>query len=138
MELRAGQMQSSIASEYNTKITTDQTSIMAVAETTTASSEHLKTDQVSISEEAREKSFNDKNQEAMRKILGKEGVDATNTEELKSLDEKIAELQEKIVKLMAEIAQERRNGDEEKTKSMEVELAMLNAQLLQLVEQKMA
>jgi hypothetical protein len=138
MELRAGQMQSSIASEYNTKITTDQTSIMAVAETTTASSEHLKTDQVSISEEAREKSFNDKNQEAMRKILGKEGVDATNTEEPKSLDDKIAELQEKIVKLMAEIAQERRNGDEEKTKSMEVELAMLNAQLLQLVEQKMA
>ena len=138
MELRTGQMQASIASEYNTKITAEQTSVMVAAETTTASSQRLKTDQVSISEEAREKSFNDKNQEAMRKILGKEGVDATNTEEPKSLDEKIAELQEKIIKLTAEIAQERRNGDEEKTQSMEVELAMLNAQLLQLVEQKMA
>lgn len=138
MELRTGQMQASIASEYNTKITAEQTSVMVAAETTTASSQRLKTDQVSISEEAREKSFNDKNQEAMRKILGKEGVDATNTEEPKSLDEKIAEFQEKIIKLTAEIAQERRNGDEEKTQSMEVELAMLNAQLLQLVEQKMA
>ena len=138
MELRTGQMQASIASEYNTKITAEQTSVMVAAETTPASSQRLKTDQVSISEEAREKSFNDKNQEAMRKILGKEGVDATNTEEPKSLDEKIAELQEKIIKLTAEIAQERRNGDEEKTQSMEVELAMLNAQLLQLVEQKMA
>lgn len=139
MELRAGQMQASIAQEYKTNImSSDQAPIKTTVETTTAASEHLQTNQVTISEEAREKSFNDKNHEAMRKILGKEGVDATNTEEPKSLDEKIAELQEKIVKLMAEIAQERRNGDEEKTQSMEVELAMLNAQLLQLVEQKMS
>jgi hypothetical protein len=139
VELRAEQIQASIVQEYNTKITLpDQTSMKSTVETTTASSEHLKTDQVSISESAREKSINDKNQEAMRKILGKEGVTVSDTEEPKTLDEKIAELKEKIAELTAKLAQERRNGDEEKTKVMEVELAVLNSQLLQLVEQKMA
>ena len=47
------------------------------------------------------------------------------------------ELQEKITKLTAEIAQERRSGNNEKVKTMESELVMLNSQLLQLIEQKM-
>jgi hypothetical protein len=142
MELRTEQLQASIAPAYQENISASasasgQASLKVSAEINTSSSEHLKTDQVTISEEAREKSTNDKNQTAMRKILGKEDVSGTNGEEKKTVDERISELQEKIATLIAEIAQERRSGDEERTKSMEAELAMLNSQLLQLIEQKM-
>ncbi len=94
-------------------------------------------DQVNISEEARQKSVDDTNQTAMRKIMGKEDVNEAEGEGKKTLDEKIAELQEKITKLTAEIARERRSGNNEKAKTMESELVMLNAQLIQLVEQKL-
>lgn len=94
-------------------------------------------DQVDISEEARQKSVDDKNQAAMRKIMGKENVHEAEGDGKRTLDEKIAELQEKITKLTAEIAQERRSGDTEKAKTMESELVMLNSQLIQLIEQKM-
>mgnify|MGYP000001359348 CR=1 FL=1 len=138
MELRTEQLQASIAPAYQEKISASEpTSMRVSAENNTSTSEYLKTDQVTISEEAREKSTNDKNQAAMRKLSGQEEVNKTNGEEQKTVDEKIAELQEKIAELIAEIAQERRSGDEERTKSMEAELAMLNAQLLQLIEQKM-
>ncbi|PKG80944.1 hypothetical protein CXF85_19435 [Colwellia sp. 75C3] len=138
MELRTEQLQSSIAPAYQEKISIAEQAPMKVsAEINTSSSEHLKTDQVTISEEAREKSTNDKNQAAMRKMAGQDEVSGANGEEKKTVDEKIAELQEKIAELVAEIAQERRSGDEERTKSMEAELAMLNSQLLQLIEQKM-
>lgn len=94
-------------------------------------------EQVNISEEARQKSVDDTNQVAMRKIMGKEDVNEVEGEGQRTLDEKIAELQEKITKLTAEIAQERRSGDTEKAKTMESELVMLNSQLIQLIEQKM-
>jgi hypothetical protein len=94
-------------------------------------------DQVNISEEARQKRVDDTNQTAMRKIMGKEDVNEAEGEGKKTLDEKIAELQEKITKLTAEIARERRSGNNEKAKTMESELVMLNAQLIQLVEQKL-
>ena len=94
-------------------------------------------DQVNISEEARQKSVDDTNQTAMRKIMGKEDVNEAEGEGQRTLDEKIAELQEKITKLTAELAQERRSGNNEKAKTMESELVMLNSQLLQLIEQKM-
>lgn len=94
-------------------------------------------DQVNISEEARQKSVDDTNQTAMRKIMGKEDVNEAEGEGKKTLDEKIAELQEKITKLTAELAQERRSGNNEKAKTMESELVMLNSQLIQLIEQKM-
>jgi len=138
MELRTEQVQAYIAPAYQEKMSaSEQASMKVSAERNTSTSEHLKTDQVSISEEAREKSTNDKNQVAMRQILGQEDVSGTNGKEQKTVDEKIAELQEKIAELIAEIAQERRSGDEDRAKSMEAELAMLNAQLLQLIEQKM-
>jgi len=139
MELRTEQLQAYITPAYQEKSSaSEQPSVKVSAEINTSTSEHLKTDQVTISEEAREKSTNDKNQAAMRKLSGQEEVGRTNGEEQKTVEEKISELQEKIAELIAEIAQERRNGDEEKTKSMEAELAMLNAQLLQLIEKKMA
>jgi hypothetical protein len=94
-------------------------------------------EQVNVSEEARQKSADDTNQVAMRKIMGKEDVNEVEGEGKRTLDEKIAELQEKITKLTAEIAQERRSGNNEKLKTMESELVMLNSQLLQLIEQKM-
>jgi hypothetical protein len=94
-------------------------------------------DQVNISEEARQKSLDDKNQSAMRKLMGKEEVEEAQGEGKETLDEKIAELQEKIAKLTVEIAQERRRGNDEKAKTMELELVMLNSQLIQLIEQKM-
>jgi hypothetical protein len=139
MELRTEQLQAYITPAYQDTISAaEQPSMKLSAEINTSSSEHLKTDQVTISEEAREQSTNDKNQAAMRKLSGQEDVSVTNGEEQKTVDEKIDELQEKIAKLIAEIAQERRSGEEEKTKVMEAELAMLNAQLLQLIEQKLA
>lgn len=116
---------------------TEQVEMKASNKVNIASSEHPETDQVTISEEAKEKSINDKNQAAMRKMLGNEDIDERNGEGKNTLDEQIAELQEKIAKLTTEIAQERRQGNEEKTKGMEAELVMLNAQLLQLIEQKM-
>ncbi len=97
----------------------------------------FQSDQVNISEEARQKSVDDKNQTAMRKIMGKEDVNEAEGEGQRTLDEKIAELREKITKLTAEIAQERRSGNDEKAKTMESELVMLNSQLLLLIEQKM-
>lgn len=139
MELRTEQVKAYITPAYQDKISAEEPPSMKLsAEINTSSSEHLKTDQVTISEEAREKSTNDKNQAAMRKLSGQEDVGVTNDKEPKTVDEKIAELQEKIAKLIAEIAQARRSGDEEKTKRMEAELAMLNGQLLQLIEQKTA
>jgi len=144
MELHANKMQVAIPPAHQEKLTTSEQAALKVAElnvaaetNTTSSAAHSQADKVTISEEAREKSINDKNQTAFRKILGKEEVDGTNGEKPQTLDEKIAELQEKIAKLMAEIAQERRGGNDEKVKSMEAELAMLNSQLIQLIEQKM-
>ncbi|NQY88775.1 MAG: hypothetical protein HRT51_13710 [Colwellia sp.] len=98
---------------------------------------NFQSDQVNISEEARQKSVDDKNQAAMRKLMGKEDVNEAEGEGQRTLDEKIAELREKITTLTAEIAQERRSGNDEKAKTMESELVMLNSQLLLLIEQKM-
>ena len=98
---------------------------------------NTQSDQVNISEEARQKSLDDENQSAMRKLMGKEEVDEVQGEGKETLDEKIAELQEKIAKLTIEIAQERSRGNDEKAKTMELELVMLNSQLIQLIEQKM-
>lgn len=43
----------------------------------------------------------------------------------------------KTTQLTAEISQERTSGNDEKAKAMKSELVMLNAQLLQLIEQQM-
>jgi len=138
MELHTETMQASIIPTYKAKTIAPQQPAMDVsADIKTAAPEYLKTDQVSISEEAHKKSKDDINQSAMRDILGTEGAENKNKEE-STLDEKIAELKEDIAKLTAEVVQARVNGDEEKTKRMEVELAMLNSQLLQLIEQKLA
>ncbi len=100
-------------------------------------STNSQTDQVNISEEGRQKSIDDENQAAMRKMAGNEDVNSTQTDGEQTLDEKIAELREEITKLTAEITQERTSGNDEKAKTMEAELVMLNAQLLQLIEQQM-
>jgi hypothetical protein len=143
MELHTGKMQVAIAPADQEKISASEQAALKVAEVNAiaeknsiSSPTNSPADTVTISEEAREKSVNDANQAAMRKMMGKEEVDETNGEKPQTLDEKIAELQEKIAKLMAEIAQERRSGNDEKVKGMEAELAILNSQLLQLIEQK--
>ncbi|MDO7084883.1 hypothetical protein WNY51_03540 [Pseudocolwellia sp. AS88] len=100
-------------------------------------SANSQTDQVNISEEGRQKSIDDENQAAMRKMAGNEDVNSAQADGEQTLDEKIAELREEITKLTADITQERTNGNDEKAKTMEAELVMLNAQLLQLIEQQM-
>ena len=100
-------------------------------------SANSQTDQVNISEEARQKSIDDENQAAMRKMAGNEDVNSAQADGEQTLDEKIAELREEITKLTADITQERTSGNDEKAKTMEAELVMLNAQLLQLIEQQM-
>ncbi|MFT5757801.1 MAG: PDZ domain-containing secreted protein [Alteromonadaceae bacterium] len=144
MELQSDKMQVAIAPAHQEKIPASEQAALKVAalnataeKNATLSATNSPADKVTISEEAREKSVNDANQAAMRKMMGKEEVDGTDGEKPQTLDEKIAELQEKIAKLTAEIAHERRSGNDEKVKGMEAELAMLNSQLLQLIEQKM-
>jgi len=141
MELQTKNMQVTITPLHQEQISASEQAVLNIAPETNTSSpsseKNLPRDQVNISEEARQKSIDDKNQAAMRKILGKEEVDGAEGEGQKSLDKQIAELQEKIAKLTTEIAQNRSSGHEEKAKTMETELAMLNAQLLQLLEQKM-
>jgi len=136
MELTTEKMHVVIAPAHKEAITTSQQAAIKVADESKISNQ-LQTDQVNISEEARQKNIDDKNQAALRKMMGKEEVDEAAGEGEKTLDEQIAELQEKIAKLTLEIAQERRSGNEEKAKGMESELAILNAQLLQLIEQKL-
>ena len=57
--------------------------------------------QVDISEEGAEKSLEDKNQAAFRKLLGNEDVDQASQSEGDLLDELIAEIQEKLEKTTA-------------------------------------
>ena len=141
MELHTDTMPVKIPPAHIEQISSSERAVLKVADETnsiSSSSTNSQTDQITISEEASEKSINDKNQTAMRKIMGKE--DAEETEGKNELDEMIAELQEKITKLMVEIAEERRNSgeqSEQKVKSMEAELAALNTQLIELLEQKM-
>ncbi|MCJ8296870.1 MAG: hypothetical protein MJK15_20940 [Colwellia sp.] len=49
---------------------------------------NYQSDQVNISEEARQKSVDDTNQAAMRKLMGKEDVNEAKGEGQKTLDEK--------------------------------------------------
>ena len=111
-----------------------------LSQSTSVESNHStnsQTDQVNISEEGRQKSIDDENQAAMRKMAGNEDVNSAQADGEQTLDEKIAELREEITKVTAEITQERTSGNDEKAKTMEAELVMLNAQLLQLIEQQM-
>lgn len=71
---------------------------------------------------------------------GQEALMAEKNSETKSVDELIDELKEKIRELMQQIALLRTKGDEtsvEQAKSLEVELSTLNAQLMQLMTQKL-
>jgi len=141
MKLHTDNMQANMPIYQELVSTSDSTS--KLDELSQASSAENKTsvnsqsDQVNISEEARQKSVDDNNQAAMRKIMGKEDVNGAEDKGEKTLDEKIEELREEIITLTAEISQERTSGNDEKAKAMESELAMLNAQLLQLIEQQM-
>ena len=112
--------------------------------TSTSISSETKTlspDQINISKEAHKKNVDEKNQAAMQKISGNESTEETEESSGEDeLDQMIAELQEKIAELSQRIASIRSKGDEasiEKAKSLESELAMLNGQLMELLNQKM-
>ncbi len=96
--------------------------------------------EVEISDEAKEKSLQDSNQKALRKLMGKEDVEGTeSSDDKQTLDEMIAELQEEIAQLSQEMAQLRAKGDEQsesKAKSLEMQIASLTAQLMDLLTQK--
>ena len=96
--------------------------------------------QVEISDEAKEKELQDSNQQALRKLMGKEDVEGTEgTGDKQTLDEMIAELQEEIAQLNQEMGQLRRKGDEQsenEAKSLELQIASLTAQLMDLLTQK--
>ncbi|WP_085299631.1 hypothetical protein [Cognaticolwellia mytili] len=141
MELHANKMQLSIRqSQQEIAIASKQT-ITNVESSEAKATGSLAEDKVTISSEGHEKNANDKNQAAFRKMMGHEEVENTKKSDGKAdIDEKIAELKEKIDKLMEELSQLRGNSDEEseqKIKVLEMELASLNAQMLQLVEQKL-
>lgn len=97
-------------------------------------------DQVDISEEGKEKSLEDQNREALRKLSGNEDVSQASQSEEDPLDEQIAEIQEKLEKLMQEAALLRGKEDEEsqaKVKLLEAEITGLNTQLIELLKQQL-
>jgi len=100
----------------------------------------VKSDQVDISEEGKEKSLEDQNREALRKLSGNEDVSQASQSEEDPLDEQIAEIQEKLEKLLQEAALLRSKDNEEsqaKVKLLEAEIIGLNTQLIELLKQQL-
>lgn len=95
---------------------------------------------VEISDEAKQKKLQESNQQAHRKLMGKDDVEGAETSGDKTLlDEMIAELQEEIAQLSQEMATLRSQGDEQsqsEAKSLELQVASLTAQLMNLLTQK--
>jgi hypothetical protein len=96
-----------------------------------------KTDEVTISQEAKDKQLEEVNAAALQKILNteenKEGVEES------PLDQMIEELKEQIAELTQEIAKLNGNDEssQEKAKILNAELAVLNAQLIELMSQQL-
>jgi len=95
---------------------------------------------VKLSDEAKEKSLQDSNQQALRKLMGKEDVEGVeDSGDKQTLDEMIAELQEEIAQLTQEVAKLYSQSDEKslnEAKSLEMQIASLTAQLMDLLTQK--
>ncbi|KAA1160769.1 hypothetical protein EU508_09990 [Pseudoalteromonas fuliginea] len=111
-----------------------------VTEKATVHKAAVQSDQVDISEEGKEKSLEDQNREALRKLSGNEDVNQASQSEGDPLDEQIAEIQEKIEKLLQETALLRSKDDEEsqaKVKVLEAEITGLSTQLIELLKQKL-
>lgn len=111
-----------------------------VTEKATVHKVAVKSDQVDISEEGKEKSLEDQNREALRKLSGNEDVNQASQSEEDPIDEQIAEIQEKIEKLLQETALLRSKEDEEsqaKVKVLEAEITGLSTQLIELLKQKL-
>ncbi len=114
----------------------------APAEVSAAASQNdsLQNDQVEISKQAKEKNMQEQNQQALRKIAGNGETEKTEKSETEQLDQMIAALQEKIAELIQELSSLRSKDDQQsvqKSKSIEIELASLNAQLMELLQQKL-
>lgn len=96
---------------------------------------------VTISAEGKARLENDTSSKASATLhKGQEALMAEKNSEVKSVDELMDELKEKIREVMQQIALLRTKGDEasvEQAKSLEVELSTLNAQLMQLMTQKL-
>lgn len=96
--------------------------------------------QVEISDEAKQKKLQESNQQAHRKLMGKNEVeDAKGSDDKLTLDEMIKELQEEIAELTQEMVKLRSKGDEKsaiEAKSVEIQIASLTAQLMNLLTQK--
>ncbi|WP_223231658.1 hypothetical protein [Pseudoalteromonas distincta] len=111
-----------------------------VTEKATVHKAAVKSDQVDISEEGKEKSLEDQNREALRKLSGNEDASQASQSEGDPIDEQIAEIQEKIEKLLQETALLRSKDDEEsqaKVKVLEAEITGLNTQLIELLRQQL-
>ncbi|MEI8706842.1 hypothetical protein [Pseudoalteromonas sp. B62] len=111
-----------------------------VTEKATVHKVAVQSDQVDISEEGKEKSLEDQNREALRKLSGNEDVNQASQSEEDPIDEQIAEIQEKIEKLLQETALLRSKEDEEsqaKVKVLEAEITGLSTQLIELLKQKL-
>ena len=120
-----------------------QTLKVVADEVTEKATEHktaVQSDQVDISEEGKEKSLEDQNREALRKLSGNEDASQASQSEGDPIDEQIAEIQEKIEKLLQETALLRSKDDEEskaKVKLLEAEITGLNTQLIELLRQQL-
>lgn len=111
-----------------------------VTEKATVHKAAVQSDQVDISEEGKEKSLEDQNREALRKLSGNEDASQASQSEEDPIDEQIAEIQEKIEKLLQETALLRSKDDEEsqaKVRVLEAEITGLNTQLIELLRQQL-
>jgi predicted ribosome quality control (RQC) complex YloA/Tae2 family protein len=103
-----------------------------------AYTENSKTDEVTISQEAKDKQLEEVNSTALQKILKTDESEESEEKE-DPLDQMIEELEEQIAELAQEIAQLNTNDEssQEKAKILNAELAGLQAQLIELVSQKL-
>jgi chromosome segregation ATPase len=109
----------------------------ALDTTPLASTQNSKTDEVTISQEAKDKQLEEVNTAALQKILNT--AESEESAEESPLDQMIEELEEQIVELTQEIAKLNGNDEssQEKAKILNAELAGLQAQLVELISQKL-
>ena len=140
MELHANINSHQLLDSASQRAQAKQAASVAETEKTPSTSDQvLSNDKVELSEEGKSKSMDEKNQAALRKMMGKGDVDESEESVKDPLDDKIAELKQKIADLTRELAEIRNRNDEdsmEKAKALETEINVLTAQLIELLNKK--
>jgi len=120
--------------QINTFPTLEEDNVLNTSQAS-SSTQTSKADEVTISQEAKDKQLEEVNAAALQKILETE----ESEEKENSIEQIIEELKEQIAELTQEIAKLNGNDEssQEKEKILNAELAVLNAQLIELMSQQL-